>query len=124
MRNRTITYGLLGIILLIFTIYFAAQSIAFPSGEPIVSQLNNIIEYAQHDKWEEAEQSVTKLLESWKKCKYLLAINYAEADYSLFLDNISRIKGGVKTKDVTETVNQSLSTLKLWENFRKFIPDP
>ncbi|KNY25672.1 DUF4363 family protein [Pseudobacteroides cellulosolvens] len=124
MRNRTITYGLLGIILLIFIIYFAAQRIVFPSGQPIVSHLNYIIEYAQHDKWEEAEQSVNKLLESWEKGKYLLALNYAEADYSLFLDNISRIKGGIQTKDVAETVNQSLSTLKLWENFKKFIPEP
>ena len=124
LRNRTITYGLLGIILIIFIVYFSAQSIVFPSGQPIINHLNNIIQYAQQDKWDEAEQSVNKLLESWEKGKYLLALNYAEADYSLFLDNISRIQGGVKTKDVTETVNQSLSTLKLWENFKKVIPEP
>lgn len=124
MRNKTITYGILGIILIIFIIYFSVQSIIFPSGQPIVDHLNNIIQYAQQNKWDEAEHSVNSLLESWGKVKYLLALNYAEADYSLFMDNISRIQGGVKTKDTTETVNQSLSTLKLWENFRKVIPEP
>ena len=124
MRNKTITYGILGIILIIFIIYFSVQSIIFPSGQPIVDHLNNIIQYAQQNKWEEAERSVNSLLESWERGKFLLALNYAEADYSLFTDNISKIRGGVKTKDVTVTVNQSLSTLKLWENFMKVIPEP
>lgn len=124
MKNKTITYSLLGIIVFVFVIYFIVQNFVSPTDQIIQNELNNIVLCAQQDKWEEAGQSVTKLLKSWEKAKYLLALNYAEADYSLFLDNISRIQGGVKTKDVTETVNQSLSTLKLWENFKKVIPQP
>ncbi|WP_010249867.1 DUF4363 family protein [Acetivibrio cellulolyticus] len=124
MRNRTITYSLLGIILLLFVAYFTAQNIIFPLGQPIVNELNNIIEYAQQDKWAEAEESANKLVKDWDKVKYLLALNYAEADYSLFLDNLSRIQGAIKTKDDTETVSQALSTLKLWTNFTKVVPQP
>ena len=124
MRNRTITYGILGLVLAVFVIYFTFQHLLFPSGQPIVNQLNYIIEYAQQGKWEEAEVSVNKLLDMWNKGKYLLALNYAESDYSLFLDNISRIRAGIKTRNATETVSQASSTLKLWENFTRLIPQP
>ena len=124
MRNRTITFSLLCIILLIFIAYFTAQNLLFPAGQPIVNHLNNIIQYAQQDNWPAAEDSSNKLMDSWEKGKYLVALNYAEADYSLFLDNLSRIQGAIKTKDDTEIVSQALSTLKLWNNFIKVVPQP
>ncbi|OPZ93531.1 MAG: hypothetical protein BWY74_01087 [Firmicutes bacterium ADurb.Bin419] len=124
MRNKTITYSLIGLILLIFIAYFTAQNTIFLSGQPIANELSNIIQYAKQDKWAEAEDSVNKLVKDWDKVKYLLAFNYAEADYSLFLDNLSRIQGAIKTKDDTETVTQALSTLELWRNFTKIVPQP
>ncbi len=124
MRNRTITYSLLGLILLLFATYFIAQNTIFPSGQPIVNELNNIIEYAQQDEWVEAEDSTNKLIRHWDEGKYLLTLNYAEADYSLFLDNLARIQGAISTKNDTETVSHALSTLKLWNNFTRVVPEP
>lgn len=124
MRNKTVTYTLLGVILLFYTIYFTTQHIVFSKGEPIVNQLNNIIQYAQQDKWIEAEESANQLMKAWDRGKHLLALNYAEADYSLFIDNLARIQGAIKTKDDTETISQALATLKLWNNFTKVVPEP
>ena len=124
MRNRTITYSLLGIIILLFFTYFVAQNIVFPHGQPIVNQLNDIIQNAEQDKWTEAEDSFNKLMASWEKGKYLLAINYAEADYSLFIENLARMQGAIEIKDDMETVSQAQSTLKLWNNFIKVVPQP
>lgn len=124
MRNRTVTLLLFGLIVLLFLAYFIAQNTLLPSGEPIKTQLNNIIQYAQQDKWQEAENSVNQLLQLWDRNKYLLAFNYAEADYSIFMDNLSRIQGAVMTRNDTETVSQALSTLKLLNNFIKIVPQP
>lgn len=124
LRNRTVTYTLLGLIFILFFLYFTVQNIAFPSGQPIVNQLNDIIEYAQQEKWTDAEKTANELMVSWHKAKYLLSLNYAEADYSLFIENLSRIQGAIKTRDDTETVSQALSTLKLWDNFIKVVPQP
>jgi len=124
LRNRTITYSLLGIIILLFFTYFVAQNIVFPHGQPIVNQLNDIIQNAEQDKWTEAEDSFNKLMASWEKGKYLLAINYAEADYSLFIENLARMQGAIEIKDDMETVSQAQSTLKLWNNFIKVVPQP
>ena len=124
MRNKTITYSLFGLILLLFIAYFTAQNTLFSSGKFIANELNDLIQYVQQDKWQEAEASANKLIKNWNLVKYLLAINYAEADYSLFIDNLSRIQGAIKTKDTTETISQALSTLKLWNNFTKVVPEP
>lgn len=124
MRNKTITYSLFGLVLLIFVTYFTVQNVISPSGKSIVNELNNLIQYAQQDKWRDAEDSANRLVKDWDMVKHLLAINYAEADFSLFIDNLSRIKGAIKTKDTAETVSLALSTLELWNNFTKVVPQP
>lgn len=124
MRNRTITYVLLSLILLLFTVYFITQNIVFKSGRLIEDKLNEIIQYVQQNKWSEAEEAVNKLVYIWDKNKYLLSLNYAEADHSLFIDNFSRMQGAIKTKDDTETISLALSTLALWNNFIKVVPEP
>ncbi|MCX7709477.1 MAG: DUF4363 family protein [Clostridia bacterium] len=124
MKNKTVTLSLFGLILSLFLAYFITQHTWFPSGEPIKGHLNNIIQYAQQEKWAEAENSANELSTLWDKGKYLLAVNYAEADYSLFMDNLARIQGAIKTRDDTETVSQALSTLKLWDNFIRVVPQP
>lgn len=124
MSNKNITFSLLGLVLLIFLVYFLILNTLFLSGQPIKNHLNSIIRYAQQDKWEEAELSANELLKLWNESKYFIAINYAEVDYSLFKDNIARLEGAIKTRDDTETVSQAESTLKLWDNFIKVIPEP
>lgn len=124
MHNKTVTYSLFGIILLTFTIYFSVQNAFNNSGQSITDELNNIMQYAQQDNWTEAEKSADRLRRSWDKAKYFLALNYAEEDYSLFLDNLARMQGAIKAKDNTETICQAQSTLRLWTNFKKIIPLP
>lgn len=124
MRNRTVTYGLLGLILILFMLYFIIQGIGHPSGQPIADQLNYIVECAENSRWTEAEETVDRLLQSWDRVKHLLAINYSEADYSLFIDNLARLRGAVRTQDDTETVSLAFSTLNLWKNFLRVVPEP
>ncbi|MDF2946449.1 MAG: hypothetical protein K0S51_1128 [Bacillales bacterium] len=123
-RNRTVTNSLLGIVVLLFIAYFIARYAVLTSTKPIESELNNIINYAQEERWSDAEVSSRKLMSSWEKNKYLIALNYAEADYLLFVDNLSRMNGAIKTKDDTETVGQAMSALKLWNNFLRIVPEP
>lgn len=124
LKNRTITVVLFVLTLSIFLIYFIIQGMIFSFGRPIVTELNNIINFANQNKWKEAEISVSNLVYNWDKQKHILAFNYAEEDYSIFLDNLARLKGAVRTKDETETVNLASSSLILWNNFIKLVPEP
>lgn len=124
MSNKAVTYFLGAIVILLHIVFFAAQKFVFSSSEPIVNQLNNIVQYAQQEKWDEAQKAVKTVIQTWEKGKYVLGLNYAEADYSMILDNLARLQGAIKTKDETETVSLALSTLRLWDNFIKVIPQP
>jgi len=82
LRNRTVTISLAAIIILIYLLYFFIQNIVLPSGEPIKSHLDNIIQLVQQGKWNEAEASSDQLLKLWDRYEHLLAFNYSEADFS------------------------------------------
>lgn len=124
MKNQTITLLLFVIIIAIFSAFFIVQNGILKSTNEINIHLNFIINHAEEKKWEEARESLDALNAIWDKQKYLLAINYAEADYSLFIDNLARIEGAIKAQDSVEAICQAEANLKLWENFRKIIPSP
>ncbi|MBP7176798.1 MAG: DUF4363 family protein [Thermoclostridium sp.] len=124
MKSRTVTAALFGLILVLFIAYFILQSLTFPAGEPLVSQLNDIITFAQQENWSDAEVTFVQLQEAWDRAKHMLALNYAEEDYSMFIDNLSRLQGAIRTRNDMETVNQAQSSLELWKNFIKIIPAP
>jgi len=124
LKNQTITAVLFVIILFIFISFFSIQNVILNSTKEINKHLNLIINHVEEKKWEEARVSLDALNSTWDKQKFLLAINYAEADYSIFIDNLARIEGAIKAQDSVEAICQAEASLKLWENFRKIIPSP
>jgi hypothetical protein len=124
LKNQTITAVLFVIIIFIFISFFTIQNVILNSTKEINKHLNLIINHAEEKKWEEARESLDTLNAIWDKQKFFLAINYAEADYSIFIDNLARIDGAIKTQDSVEAICQAEANLKLWENFRKIIPNP
>ncbi len=124
MRNRTVTLALLGLVLFWFVAYFLGQRTVFTSEMAMETRLEGIIQYAERNQWEQAEESFNQLMAEWEKRKYYLALNYAEADYSLFIENLARTRIAIASKDAAETVSQARAALVLWRNFTKVIPEP
>lgn len=124
MRNRTVTLALLGLVLFWFAAYFLGQRAIFTSEIAMESRLAGIVRYAETNQWEQAEESFSRLMAEWEKRKYYLALNYAEADYSLFIENLARTRIAIASKDAAETVSQARAALALWRNFIKVIPEP
>lgn len=124
MRNRTVTLALLGLVLFWFVAYFLGQRTVFTSEMAMETRLEGIIQYAERNQWEQAEESFNQLMAEWEKRKYYLALNYAEADYSLFIENLARTRIAIASKDAAETVSQARAALALWRNFIKVIPEP
>jgi len=124
MRNRTVTLALLGLVLFWFIAYFFGQRAVFTSEMAMETRLAGIIQYAERNQWEQAEESFNQLMAEWDKRKYYLALNYAEADYSLLIENLARTRVAIESQDAAETVSQARAALVLWRNFAKVIPEP
>lgn len=124
MKNKTITWALGGAVFLFFSFYYVIMQIFFPSGEPIKSQLKLLTVYAEEGKWERANQTFGELENNWNIAKPILALNYAEGDYSMFLEYMGRLKGAIKRKEATHVATDSAAMQELWNNFIRIIPEP
>ena len=124
MRSGTVTLALLGLVLFWFGAYFLGLRTMFSSEIAMESRLAGIVQYAERNQWEQAEEAFNRLMEAWNKEKFYLALNYAEADYSILIDNLARTRAAIELKDAAETVSQVRAVLVLWRNFTKVIPEP
>lgn len=124
MSNKTVTISIFAVVLLLFAGYFLAFYIAFPFGQPIKSELENIIMYANEEKWLEVSETLEDLENDWGKAKKLLSLNYAEADYSMFLEYLGRLKTSTKFEEKSQVTTDAAAALALWENFIRVIPEP
>lgn len=124
MKNKIITWALGGIVFLLFSFYFVSMQILFPSGEPIHRQLLMITTYAEEGKWDQANQTFWELEKNWNIAKPILALNYAEGDYSMFLEYMGRLKGAIKRKEATHVATDSGAMQELWNNYIRIIPEP
>jgi len=124
MRSGTVTLALLGLVLFWFGAYFLGQRAIFTSEIAMESRLAGIVRYAETNQWEQAEESFNRLMAEWEKRKYYLALNYAEADYSLLVEYLTRTRVAIEAQDAAETISQARSAIVLWRNITKVIPEP
>lgn len=124
MSNRWITFALLGLILLWFSLYFIVQRSVFPSGEPIKGLLQEIIQQSENGEWNTASRCVKHLKLEWERHKFLVALNFSETDYQVFEDTIYELTAAVETKEAFEAISRAKKGQKLWNNFLKLIPEP
>lgn len=94
------------------------------SDKPIENNLNNIMTYVSEENWIGAQNAIFELEDEWNRIKFILVLNYAEADYSMFMEFIGRIKSSVKLKDAVQAGSDAAAALELWNNFIKIIPEP
>lgn len=124
MSNRLITIGLFCLIMTIFGSYFIVRKINFPAGEPIKGYFQGIIRDANRKDWDQAKLKVDQLKEVWRQKRFLVMLNYSEADYQIFEDSIYRLASAVHTRDQYQTISQAMVGTELWENFLKIVPEP
>lgn len=124
MSNRLITFGLFCLIMIIFGSYFIIQRINFPAGEPIKGYFQGIIKDANRNEWDRAMLKADQLKRMWRQKRFLVMLNYSEADYQVFEDSIYRLAAAVQTRDQYQTVSQAMVGTELWENFLKIVPEP
>ena len=124
MKSKTITIGGLVIVILLFMAYFLIFYSMEHSQESIASNLNNILIYAQQENWVAANDTVDKLEKRWNTIKPLLTINFAEADYFIFIEYLGRIKSDVRIHEKEQLSGDVSAVLQVWNNLIKVVPQP
>lgn len=124
MHNRVITLALFGLVLLMFTCYFAVLKNTFPAGQPLAGLLAGISEDARLEQWPAAVAKARLIEKQWQRWKHLIMLNFAEADCQTFESIVYRLTAATEGKNKEETINCARTGQKLWANFLKIIPEP
>lgn len=124
MKDRTITLSLLGILITLFIIYFFILHYYFINKYPMNSLMDTLIIKVGDGNWVEAEQLMEQINESWNKLHPLLALNYAEADYSMFIEFLGRLDSDINEKNADQATSDASAAQRIWENFVKVVPQP
>jgi len=123
LRSKTITIALVALIAVLMGVYFTLRSPVFTE-DSLTRQADQVKSYVREGDWERARAAARGVQDIWERQKYLVMLNYAEADFADFEKSLSTIIGGVEGRDEA-AVYASVKALKsLWENLTKFVPEP
>jgi hypothetical protein len=86
--------------------------------------LDRIKGLAETDEWETACTLTQELENQWTRQKRLLALNFAEQDFSDFDDALCRVRSAVLVNDKSMTVSECTVAKELYNNLIRLIPEP
>jgi len=124
LSNNTITRGLIGIIVIIFAVFFVVQNYVYDSGNRFEDTLKVIMDEAKKENWEMAQQKEEEFNKLWLNGKYLIALNNAEHDYSEMKDAIEVLRSSIEIKDRNRAVESANRVMGHFINFKKIVPEP
>jgi hypothetical protein len=121
LKNKIIDIFLSLFIVTVLISYFYIRQ---PQNNKFNDIINTTIQNIQDEKWDEAKESSGELKDKWKELKYLVMINYAEADISTIEEHLSNLEASTKNKDTLEAMSSTLIIKNLWNNMGKIVPQP
>lgn len=124
MKDKTITLSLFGILIGFSIIYFIILNNHFIKNYPMDTYMSTIISKISEEKWAKAQEEMDKINQSWNKLHNILSLNYAESDYSMFIEFLCRLESDIKEKEKAQAASDAAAALRLWDNFVKVVPQP
>ena len=87
--------------------------------ENIISFIDNIERFSEENQWEQSEKEVEKVEKAWesilKRVQYTSEVDEIDDIYN----NIARMKGGIRAKDLGITLGATEEIKTNWENLGK-----
>ncbi|SMC16062.1 protein of unknown function [Clostridium acidisoli DSM 12555] len=125
MKQKKITIILTSILVILFISLFIVQHIMFYVGNPTFpNMIEEVITYSSKNQWDKADETLTKVEEKWNKAQTLIAIKYADQDYSFLKIGISRLRGAINTKDRYGAQREGKACILLFKNITSVSPNP
>jgi hypothetical protein len=125
MKERTITFLIAGTVVILFGILFLAQYLIFFSPHPnFVELLEAVAKYSVDQDWNRAESTINKVQGIWIKGNPVIAIKYAESDFSVLNVALIRLKAAIITKDIPGVIREATAAELLFKNITSITPKP
>ena len=74
--------------------------------------------------WAGAEKSADRAVQLWNQGNLLVAVKYAESDYTLLNLTLTRFRVAIAKRDAQSAEKEGLSSLFLFKNITSIAPQP
>ncbi|MHB1420680.1 MAG: DUF4363 family protein [Bacillota bacterium] len=87
-------------------------------------QQNGRCVYCKNSNWENANKSLTEIEKTWSKSQDVLAIKFADQEYSFLRMSFVRLRSSILSKNVKDATTEASVCLLLFKNITSISPKP
>lgn len=124
-KQKKLTIILASILCISFISLFTVQYMMFYATKPnFPEMMEKVITYSVENQWGKADETLLKVEKKWKQAQPLIAIKYADQDYSLLNIGIVRLRGAINTKDMPGVEREAKVCILIFKNITSISPNP
>jgi len=125
MSEKGIGLVLVGVLLLIYAATTLSENVVFNTGDhKFVPGIEQVINYSKAQQWQQAEREVNKVQKTWNQGNPLIALKYAESDFTFLAIYLEHLKSAVKNRDFNNVMRDGKVVIMLFKNITSTVPKP
>ncbi len=125
MPQKAIGWTLIGLIALLLGATMLGQTLLFNWGDRnFTGEVETALRQAETGDWTEAERAANRAKQLWDQGNFLVAVKYAESDYTLLNLCLTRFQAAIIKKGEPSAQREGLSCLYLFGNITSVAPQP
>lgn len=125
MSQKAIGWTLMGLIALLLGATMLGQMFLFNWGDRnFTGEVKTALSQAETGDWAGAEQAASRAMQLWNQGNFLVAVKYAESDYTLLNLTLVRFRVAIAKQDEPSAQREGLSCLYLFNNITSAAPQP
>jgi hypothetical protein len=86
--------------------------------------IEQVVKYSEEKQWTKADKTFRKVENNWNKAQALIAIKYADTDYSFLMMAITRLKQEVLSKNIAGVRKEGKVCIVIFKNITSISPKP
>jgi hypothetical protein len=125
LQQKKVTVILTLVLAISFIALFSVQYILFYAAKPTFpEQIQQVVDYSAENQWAKADKTLMKVESRWNKSQPIIAIKYADQDYSLLNIAFVRLRGAINTKDRHGVEREGKACILIFRNITSISPRP
>lgn len=125
MTQKAIGWTLVALLALLLGATMLGQMFLFNWGDRNFNgEVESALKQAGTGDWAGAERSADRAVQLWNQGNFLVAVKYAESDYTLLNLTLTRFRAAIAKRDTQSAEKEGLSSLFLFKNITSIAPQP
>lgn len=125
MTQKAIGWTLVALLALLLGATMLGQMFLFNFGDRNFNgEVESALRQAGTGDWAGAERSADRAVQLWNQGNFLVAVKYAESDYTLLNLTLTRFRAAIAKRDAQSAEKEGLSSLFLFKNITSIAPQP